>query len=63
MNSPSTINDEGINRIPQVPINEGLDDLSTLLETLRTPTLQLQGAGFLRHPSCGLQGSKDGCNC
>ena len=33
LNRPSTINDEAINRLPQVPTNKALDDPPTLLET------------------------------
>lgn len=33
LNQKSSINDEAINRLPQVPINDTLDDLPTVTET------------------------------
>ena len=43
LNHPSAINDEGINRLPQVSTNEALDDPPTLPETQKAlddpPTL------------------------
>ncbi|KAK7091340.1 hypothetical protein V1264_009034 [Littorina saxatilis] len=43
LNRPSTINDEAINRLPQVPINEALDDPPTLLETQKAIRLLSSG--------------------
>ena len=38
LNRPSIINDEAINRLPQVPTNESLDDPPTLVETKKAIT-------------------------
>ena len=43
LNHPSTINDEAIARLPQVPINEALDDPPTLLETQKAIRLLASG--------------------
>lgn len=43
LNRPSSINDEAIDRLPQVPINEALDDPPTLLETQKAIRLLSSG--------------------
>jgi len=43
LNRPSTINDEAITRLPQVPINEALGDPPALLETQRAIRLLSSG--------------------
>ena len=43
LNRPSSINNEAINRLPQVPINEALDDPPTLLETQKAIRLLSSG--------------------
>ena len=43
LNRPSSINNEAISRLPQVPINEALDDPPTLLETQKAIRLLSSG--------------------
>ena len=43
LNCPSTVNDEAINRLPQVPTNKSLDDPPTLLETQKAICLISSG--------------------
>ena len=43
LNRPSTINEEAINRLPQVPTNKALDDPPTLLETQKAIYLLSSG--------------------
>ena len=43
LNLPSSINNEAINHLPQVPINEALDDPPTLLETQKAIRLLCSG--------------------
>ena len=43
LNRPSSINDEAINRLPQVVCNPLLDELPTVSETVKANYLEFQG--------------------
>ncbi|CAH1277239.1 Hypp9517 [Branchiostoma lanceolatum] len=43
LNRPSTINNEAINRLPQIPVNEELDALPSLCETTKAITQMSSG--------------------